>query len=73
MKQILLLLIVILFLFLSLEILLQVNYCVLLTFNKMNDKNVIVYKERRKYKLMILETFKNINNYIQNKSLKMIK
>ena len=73
MKQILLLLAVIVFLFVSFEVLLRVNYYVLLSFNKINNVDVTVYKEQRKSKLMVIETFKNINNYIQNKAVKMVK
>ena len=73
MKQILLLLAVMIFIFVSFEILLQVNYYVLLTFNKLDNKEVSVYKDRRKYKLMVVDFFANINEYIQNKSVKMVK
>lgn len=73
MKQILLLLAVIVFLFVSFEVLLRVNYYVLLSFNKINNIDVTAYKEQRKSKLMVIETFKNINDYIQNKAVKMVK
>lgn len=73
MKQILLLLAVIVFIFLSFEILLRVNYYVLLAFNKAENKDVAVYKEKRKYKLMLTETFVNANKYIQSKSVQLVK
>lgn len=73
MKQILLLLAIIVFLFVSFEVLLRVNYYVLLAFNKAENKDIAVYKEKRKYKLMIVDTFMNINNFIQNKSVQMVK
>lgn len=73
MKQILLLLAAMIFIFVSFEILLQVNYYVLLTFNKLDNKEVSVYKDKRKYKLMVVDLFANINEYIQNKSVKMVK
>ena len=73
MKQILVLLAVIVFLFVSFEVLLRVNYYVLLSFNKINNIDVTAYKEQRKSKLMVIETFKNINDYIQNKAVKMVK
>ncbi len=73
MKQILLLLAIIVFLFVSFEVLLRVNYYVLLAFNKAENKDIVVYKEKRKYKLMIVDTFMNINNFIQNKSVQMVK
>jgi len=73
MKQILLLLAVIIFLFISFEMLLRVNYYVLLAFNKAENKDVSVYKEKRKYKLMLVETFVNANKYVQSKSIQLVK
>jgi hypothetical protein len=73
MKQILLLLAVIVFLFVSFEVLLRVNYYVLLAFNKAENKDVSVYKEKRKYKLMLVETFVNANKYVQSKSIQLVK
>ena len=73
MKQILLLLAVIVFLFISFEMLLRVNYYVLLAFNKAENKDVSVYKEKRKYKLMLVETFVNANKYVQRKSIQLVK
>lgn len=73
MKQILLLLAVIVFLFISFEMLLRVNYYVLLAFNKAENKDVSVYKEKRKYKLMLVETFVNANKYVQSKSIQLVK
>ena len=73
MKQILLLLAVIVFLFISFEMLLRVNYYVLLAFNKAENKDVEIYKEKRKYKLMLVETFVNANKYVQRKSIQLVK
>lgn len=73
MKQILLLLAVIVFLFISFEMLLRVNYYVLSAFNKAENKDVSVYKEKRKYKLMLVETFVNANKYVQSKSIQLVK
>jgi hypothetical protein len=52
------------------EVLLQTNYYVILYFNKIYNKDVSVVQT--KYKLKTVETFMNINDYIKNKSVKMV-
>ncbi|WP_372518786.1 hypothetical protein [Candidatus Ruminimicrobiellum ovillum] len=71
MKQILILLSAVIFIFICMEILLQTNYYVLLYFNKIYNKDVSVVQT--KYKLKTVETFMNINDYIKNKSITMVK
>ena len=50
---------------------LQTNYYVLLYFNKRYNNDVSV--AQTKYKLKTVELFMNINDYIKNKSVKMVK
>lgn len=71
MKQILILLSAVIFIFICMEILLQTNYYILLYFNKIYNKDVSVVQT--KYKLKTVETFMNINDYIKNKSITMVK
>ena len=70
MKQILILLSAVIFIFICIEVLLQTNYYVILYFNKIYNKDVPVVQT--KYKLKTVETFMNINDYIKNKSIKMV-
>ncbi len=70
MKQILILLSAVIFIFICIEVLLQTNYYVILYFNKIYNKDVPVMQT--KYKLKTVETFMNINDYIKNKSVKMV-
>ncbi|MBO7612045.1 MAG: hypothetical protein J6T23_07540 [Elusimicrobia bacterium] len=70
MKQILILLSAVIFIFICIEVMLQTNYYVLLYFNKIYNTDVPVVQT--KYKLKTVETFMNINNYIRNKSIKMV-
>ena len=70
MKQILILLSAVIFIFICMEVLLQTNYYVILYFNKIYNKDVSVVQT--KYKLKTVETFMNINDYIKNKSIKMV-
>ena len=70
MKQILILLSAVIFIFICIEVLLQTNYYVILYFNKIYNKDVSVVQT--KYKLKTVETFMNINDYIKNKSVKMV-
>lgn len=70
MKQILILLSAVIFIFICMEVLLQTNYYVILYFNKIYNKDVPVMQT--KYKLKTVETFMNINDYIKNKSIKMV-
>ncbi len=70
MKQILILLSAVIFIFICMEVLLQTNYYVILYFNKIYNKDVSVVQT--KYKLKTVETFMNINDYIKNKSVKMV-
>ncbi|MBQ1609480.1 MAG: hypothetical protein II090_00920 [Elusimicrobia bacterium] len=70
MKQILILLSAVIFIFICIEVLLQTNYYVILYFNKIYNKDVPVVQT--KYKLKTVETFMNINDYIKNKSVKMV-
>ena len=70
MKQILILLSAVIFIFICIEVLLQTNYYVILYFNKIYNKDVPVIQT--KYKLKTVETFMNINDYIKNKSVKMV-
>ena len=70
MKQILILLSVIIFIFICIEVMLQTNYYVLLYFN--NIYNNDVPKVQTKYKLKTVELFMDINDYIKNKSIKMV-
>ena len=70
MKQILILLSAVIFIFICMEVLLQTNYYVILYFNKIYNKDVPVMQT--KYKLKTVETFMNINDYIKNKSVKMV-
>lgn len=70
MKQILILLSAVIFIFICIEVLLQTNYYVILYFNKIYNKDVPVIQT--KYKLKTVETFMNINDYIKNKSIKMV-
>jgi hypothetical protein len=70
MKQILILLSAVIFIFICIEVLLQTNYYVILYFNKIYNKDVPVMQT--KYKLKTVETFMNINDYIKNKSIKMV-
>ncbi len=70
MKQILILLSAVIFIFICMEVLLQTNYYVILYFNKIYNKDVPVVQT--KYKLKTVETFMNINDYIKNKSVKMV-
>ncbi len=71
MKQILILLSAVIFIFICMEVLLQTNYYVILYFNKIYNKDVSVVQT--KYKLKTVETFMNINDYIKNKSVKLVK
>ena len=71
MKQILILLSAVIFIFICMEVLLQTNYYVILYFNKIYNKDVPVIQT--KYKLKTVETFMNINDYIKNKSVKLVK
>lgn len=71
MKQILILLSAVIFIFICIEVLLQTNYYVLLYFNKIYNNDVSAVQT--KYKLRTVETFMNINDYIKNKSIKMVK
>ena len=71
MKQILILLSAVIFIFICMEVLLQTNYYVILYFNKIYNKDVPVVQT--KYKLKTVETFMNINDYIKNKSVKLVK
>lgn len=71
MKQILILLSAVIFIFICMEVLLQTNYYVILCFNKIYNKDVPVVQT--KYKLKTVETFMSINDYIKNKSVKMVK
>ena len=71
MKQILILLSAVIFIFICIEVLLQTNYYVILYFNKIYNKDVPVIQT--KYKLKTVETFMNINDYIKNKSVKLVK
>lgn len=70
MKQILILLSAVIFIFVCIEVMLQTNYYVLLYFNKIYNNDVPVVQT--KYKLRTVETFMNMNNYIRNKSIKMV-
>lgn len=70
MKQILMLLSAVIFIFICIEVMLQTNYYVLLYFNKRYNNDVSV--AQTKYKLKTVETFMNINDYIKNKSVKMV-
>ena len=71
MKQILILLSAVIFIFICMEVLLQTNYYVILYFNKIYNKDVSVVQT--KCKLKTVETFMNINDYIKNKSVKLVK
>ena len=70
MKQILMLLSAVIFIFICIEVMLQTNYYILLYFNKRYNNDVPV--TGTKYKLKTVETFMNINDYIKNKSVKMV-
>ncbi len=72
MKQILILLFVIIFLFITFEVLLQLNFYVTLSANKLYN-NTNIPQVTKKYKLKTLETFVNINKYIRDKSMKLVK
>ena len=72
MKRILIFLFIVIFIFLSFEILLQINYYVLFTFNKISNKNFQTVQNKKQYKLKLVETFVDINKYLQNKSIKMV-
>ena len=72
MKRILIFLFIVIFIFLSFEILLQINYYVLLTFNKTSNKDFQIVQNKKQYKLKVVETFANINEYLQKKSIKMV-
>ena len=73
MKQILILLFVIIFLFITFEVLLQLNFYVTLSANKLYNNNATISQVTKKYKLKTVETFVNINKYIRNKSIKLVK
>lgn len=73
MKQILILLFVIIFLFITFEVLLQLNFYVTLSANKSYNNNATISQVTKKYKLKTVETFVNINKYIRNKSIKLVK
>ena len=73
MKQILILLFVIIFLFITFEVLLQLNFYVTLSANKLYNNNATIPQATKKYKLKTLETFVNINKYIRDKSIKLVK
>ena len=73
MKQILILLFVIIFLFITFEVLLQLNFYVTLSANKLYNNNATIPKVTKKYKLKTVETFVNINKYIRDKSIKLVK
>jgi hypothetical protein len=70
MKQILMLLSAVIFIFICVEVMLQTNYYVLLYFNKRYNNDVSV--AQTKYKLKTVETIMNINDYIKNKSIRMV-
>jgi hypothetical protein len=72
MKRILIFLFIVIFIFLSFEILLQINYYVLFTFNKISNKNFQTVQNKKQYKLKLVETFVDINKYLQSKSIKMV-
>ena len=72
MKQILIFLFIIIFIFLTVEISFQINYYILLTFNKIYDKDFKTEQNKKYYKLKTVETFVDINKYLQNKSIKMV-
>ena len=73
MKQILILLFVIIFLFITFEVLLQLNFYVTLSANKLYNNNATISQVTKKYKLKTVETFVNINKYIRDKSIKLVK
>ncbi len=73
MKQILILLFVIIFLFITFEVLLQLNFYVTLSANKLYNNNATISQATKKYKLKTVETFVNINKYIRDKSIKLVK
>ena len=73
MKQILILLFVIIFLFITFEVLLQLNFYVTLSANKSYNNNATISQVTKKYKLKTVETFVNINKYIRDKSIKLVK
>ena len=70
MKQILIIFFTVIFIFICIEVMLQTNYYVLVYFNNVYNNNVP--KVQTKYKLKTVELFMNINDYIKNKSVKMV-